>query len=81
MNNGVFFHGLTGIDIICVAPRGTRIRIAHVRLIERDRDVAHGEDVVRGLRIGEVREGTANDERRDEHDCDGSHKNGFLLHM
>lgn len=46
-----------------------------------DLHIADGEGVGRIAFIGEVREGTADDKRRDEHDRDGSHKNGFLFHM
>ncbi len=50
-------------------------------LKQLDVHIADGEGVGRIVFIGEVREGTADNERRDEHDCDGSHKNRFLLHM
>ena len=59
--------------VIIVMPRSFR---------QVDLHFADGEGVLLRFRfIGEVREGAADDERRDEHDCDGSHKNGFLFHM
>lgn len=57
-----------------------RIQLA-LLLDQLNVNVADGEGVGRIVFIGEVREGAADDERRDEHDRDGSHKNGFLLHM
>ena len=63
------------------AVRNAGILAMQAGLKQLDVHIADGKGVLRGLRIGEVREGAADDERRDEHDCDGSHKNGFLLHM
>lgn len=57
-----------------------RIQLA-LLLDQLNVNVADGEGVGRIVFIGEVREGAADDERRDEHDRDGSHKNGFLFHM
>ena len=49
-------------------------------LKQLDLDIAHGERIGRRLRIGEVRQRAADDQHRDEHDCDRSHQNGFLFH-
>ena len=73
---------ISRIDIIHRSAVGIAgILAVQAGLEQVDLHIADGEGVVRGLRIGEVREGAADDKRRDEHDCDGSHKNGFLLHM
>ena len=93
---GFVLAGIASAQLIDVGPQLhiSRIDIIHrsavgiagilavqAGLKQVDLHIADGEGVVRGLRIGEVREGAADDKRRDEHDRDGSHKNGFLLHM
>ena len=72
---------ILGIELLTRSADVTGILAVQAGLKQVDLHIADGEGVVRGLRIGEVREGAADDKRRDEHDCDGSHKNGFLLHM
>ena len=72
---------ILGIELLTRSADVTGILAVQAGLKQVDLHIADGEGVVRGLRIGEVREGAADDKRRDEHDCDGNHKNGFLLHM
>ena len=80
MNDGILGHDSAGVNIVFVFDYTITIGIGNIRLIERNFNIAHREDVVRTLRIGEVRQRAADDQHRDEHDCDRSHQNGFLFH-
>ena len=79
LGNGIAVVGLAG-DKGLVLFKGLKTVFALLLLIQSNLDIAHGERIGRGLRIGEVRQRAADDQHRDEHDCDRSHQNGFLLH-
>ena len=79
LGNGIAVVGLAG-DKGLVLFKGLKAVFALLLLIQSNLDIAHGERIGRGLRVGEVRQRAADDQHRDEHDCNRSHQNGFLLH-
>ena len=79
LGNGIAVVGLAGNELLVLLERLKTV-LALLLLVEVDAHIAHGERIGRGLRIGEVRQRAADDQHRDEHDCDRSHQNGFLLH-
>ena len=87
VNSGVFGQYSTRVNssvVVCLnavfTGRPCVVGLSNGGLIEGDSNITEREGIGCGVLIGEVRQRAADDQHRDEHDCDRSHQNGFLFH-
>ena len=80
MDNRVFGHDSTGINVIFVAGNTVAFGIIDVGFVELDLDITHCEGVGRGLGVREVCEGCAYDCDRDERNAEAN-RCDLLFHV